>query len=75
MPDILLTDVIMPGMNGKELANKLTELVPGLKAMFMTGYATDIIAKHGILTPHTNLLAKPLTIKKLSDKIRNVLDQ
>ena len=75
MPDILLTDVIMPEMNGKELANKLTELVPGLKAIFMTGYATDIIAKHGVLTPHTNLLAKPLTIKKLSYKIRNVLDQ
>jgi len=62
-------------MNGKELASKLTELVPGLKVIFMTGYATDIIAKHGILTPHTNLLAKPLTIKKLSNKIRNVLDQ
>ncbi len=75
MPDILLTDVIMPEMNGKELASKLTELVPGLKVIFMTGYATDIIAKHGILTPHTNLLAKPLTIKKLSYKIRNVLDQ
>lgn len=72
--DLLLTDVIMPGMNGKELADRLTGLHPGLKVLYMSGYTADVIADHGILDPEVHMLHKPFAIKDLSVVIRRVLE-
>jgi PAS domain S-box-containing protein len=71
--DLLLTDVIMPIMNGHELAVRLTELHPKLKCLFMSGYPADIIAEHGVLEEGVQFLQKPFLIEALSDKVREVL--
>ena len=63
---ILMTDVIMPEMNGRELAKNLLSLYPHLKCLFMSGYTDDIIASHNVLAPGTCFLQKPFSIKKLS---------
>jgi len=63
---ILMTDVIMPEMNGRELAKNLLSLYPHLKCLFMSGYTDDIIASHNVLAPGTYFLQKPFSIKKLS---------
>lgn len=72
--DLLLTDVIMPEMNGKELYDKLKHVIPGLKVLYMSGYSGDIIAHHGILDDDTNFIYKPFTIEALTSKIRMILD-
>jgi YesN/AraC family two-component response regulator len=61
-----MTDVIMPEMNGRELAKSLLSLYPHLKCLFMSGYTDDIIASHNVLAPGTCFLQKPFSIKKLS---------
>ena len=71
--DLLITDVIMPGMNGRELAARLIGLAPGLKVLYMSGYNADMIAHHGVLDGEVSFLQKPFAIKKLSDKIRATL--
>jgi len=72
--DVLLTDVIMPQMSGRELALKLREMDPGLKVLFMSGYTDDIIASHGVLARETQLIPKPFTAEALGRKLRDVLD-
>ncbi|WP_319588833.1 PAS domain S-box protein [uncultured Desulfobulbus sp.] len=72
--DLLITDVIMPGMNGKELADRLATLQPGLNILYMSGYTADVIAHHGVLDEGVNFLQKPFSIKGLSDTIRMVLE-
>ncbi len=72
--DMLLSDVVMPGMNGRELAAKVLALKPGAKILFMSGYAEDVIATHGVLEKGVHLIAKPFTIDAISSKIRSVLD-
>ena len=72
--DLLITDVIMPGMNGKELAHRLTSLRPELKILYMSGYTSDVIAHHGVLDEGVSFLQKPFSIKGLADKIRAVLE-
>jgi PAS domain S-box-containing protein len=59
--DLLLTDVVMPEMSGRELANRLLLLKPDLKVLFMSGYTDDAIARHGVLVAATNLLSKPFS--------------
>jgi PAS domain S-box-containing protein len=59
--DLLLTDVVMPEMSGRELANRLLPIKPELKVLFMSGYTDDAIAHHGVLVAATNLLAKPFS--------------
>jgi len=71
---LLLTDVVMPGMNGLELANKLQSLVPGLKRLFMSGYTADIIAHHGVLDEGLQFIHKPFSLTALGAKVREVLD-
>jgi PAS domain S-box-containing protein len=72
--DLLLTDVIMPGMNGRELYEELVNLQPGLKAIFMSGYTDDVIGPHGVLEEGTWFLQKPFSILTLKNMVHAVLD-
>jgi len=72
--DLLLTDVVMPGMNGRQLAGEVRERQSGLKVLFMTGYSNAIVHQ-GRLDPGVSLLQKPLTQAMLAAKIRDVLDR
>jgi PAS domain S-box-containing protein len=71
---LLLTDVIMPGMNGKEPADRLGGLRPGIKVLFFSGYTADAIAQHGILKEGVAFLPKPFTPRELLSKVRRTLD-
>jgi two-component system cell cycle sensor histidine kinase/response regulator CckA len=71
--DLLLTDVVMPEMNGRQLAERLTQSCPGLKVLFMSGYTANVIARHGVLDGNVQLVEKPLSESTLADKIRDVL--
>ena len=73
--DILLTDVVMPEMNGKELEEKVAEIHPEIKSLFMSGYTADIIAPHGIIEKNMNFIQKPFSIKDLTQKINSILNQ
>jgi len=70
---LLITDVIMPGMNGKELANYLMSKQPSLKCLFLSGYTADIIGPHGILEEGIHFVQKPFTMDTLAIKIREAL--
>ncbi|HOW63791.1 MAG TPA: ATP-binding protein [Candidatus Paceibacterota bacterium] len=72
---LLITDVVMPGLNGKELREQLRISHPDLKCLYMSGYTADVIAHHGILDPGVHLLEKPFTVHALIRKVREVLDQ
>jgi len=72
--DLLLTDVIMPELNGKELYNILLGSLPGLKVLYISGYADDIITHQGILDEGVNFLKKPFTVRTLTTKVRQILD-
>jgi PAS domain S-box-containing protein len=72
--DLLLTDVVMPGMNGRVLSEQLSMRQPGLKILFMSGYTDTFIAGHGVLEKGTNLLHKPFTEEIFINKVREVLD-
>ncbi len=71
---LLMTDVIMPEMNGRDLAAKLLELRPGLKRLFMSGYTADVIAHHGVLDDGVYFIQKPFSMKDLANKVREVLE-
>jgi two-component system NtrC family sensor kinase len=72
--DLLLTDVVLPGKNGRELATEVERRRPGTKIIFMTGYSRNAIVHHGRLDPGTALIQKPLIERDLARKIRQVLD-
>ncbi len=72
-PDLVLTDVVMPNMNGKELIDRLRRRQQHLKALFMSGYTDNAIVHHGVLDPGTPFIQKPFTIDELSAKLREVL--
>ena len=71
---LLLTDVIMPRMNGRELFRRLSAFLPDLEVLYMSGYTDDVIAHHGILEEGIHLLQKPVSIHTLTSKIRELLD-
>ena len=73
--DLLLTDVVMPEMNGRELAARLVEIRPGLRRLFMSGYTADVIASRGVLEEGVEFVQKPFTRKRLVARIRQVLDR
>jgi two-component system NtrC family sensor kinase len=72
--DLLLTDVVLPGKNGRELATEVERRRPGTKVIFMTGYSRNAIVHHGRLDPGTALIQKPLIERVLAQKIRQILD-
>jgi two-component system, cell cycle sensor histidine kinase and response regulator CckA len=71
---LLLTDVVMPGINGRVLAERLAPLQLGMKVLYMSGYTDAFIAGHGVLEAGTHLLHKPFTQEALAKKVREVLD-
>ncbi|MDX2018778.1 MAG: ATP-binding protein [Deltaproteobacteria bacterium] len=73
--DLLLTDVVMPQLNGPELARKIQALHPEIKVLFISGYTDDAIVHHGVLAPGVQFLQKPLTPRALTTRVREVLDQ
>jgi len=70
---LLLTDVVLPGMNGRHLADRLRALRPDLKVLFTSGYPNDVIAKHGVLEDGISYLPKPFSPEGLATKVREVL--
>jgi len=74
MIDLLITDVIMPGMNGKDLAHNLQSMNPRLKYLYMSGYTADAIAQQGVLDEGVYFIQKPFSLPDLATKVREVLD-
>jgi PAS domain S-box-containing protein len=70
---LLLTDVVMPGMNGQELARRLTAARPEARCLFMSGYAADVLARQGVLDPGVRLVQKPFEYEELAAKVREAL--
>ncbi|GMV94962.1 MAG: hypothetical protein AMXMBFR82_47400 [Candidatus Hydrogenedentota bacterium] len=71
---LLITDVVMPEMNGRELARQLIALYPDLKRLFMSGYTADVIARQGVLDDSVNFLQKPFSRNQLGQKVREALE-
>ena len=73
VPDVLLTDVIMPGINGRVLAERVTLLLPGIRVLFVSGYAQNVIAERGVLEEGIELLSKPYSAELLAHRVREML--
>lgn len=71
---LLITDVIMPELNGSDLASYLVERYPNLRCLFMSGYTSDVIAHHGVLDEGVHFIQKPFVMKDLAAKVREILD-
>jgi CheY-like chemotaxis protein len=72
--DLLLTDVVMPGMNGRELYEKIVSVYPGLRCLYMSGYTANVIAQQGILKEGIDFIAKPFTNLDLLNAIGQILN-
>ncbi len=72
--DILITDIIMPEMNGRDLDNKILALSPDFKCLFMSGYTADVIAQQGVLDDGIHFIQKPFLSKSLFKKIDEVFN-
>jgi PAS domain S-box-containing protein len=72
--DLLLTDVVMPDVNGRALAERLSDIAPGMRVLFMSGYSDEAVHRHGQLTKTAAFLEKPFTERALTLKVREVLD-
>jgi len=73
--DLLITDVVMPEMNGRDLSSQLVKNHPGLKTLYMSGYTADVIAHHGVIDKEVQFIQKPFSLKDLAVKVREVLEQ
>lgn len=71
---LLMTDIVMPGQSGNQLAEDLAELHPEIKTLFISGYAEDVILRYGEIPPQSHFLQKPFTMKVLAAKVRAILD-
>jgi CheY-like chemotaxis protein len=74
-PDLLLTDIVMPELNGRQLADSALKILPSLKVLYMTGYTRNAVVHNGMLDPGTNFIQKPFTIDQLGAKVRTVIDK
>ena len=72
--DLVITDVVMPGMSGKDLRDKLSVTRPDLKVLFMSGYTSNIIAQHGVLEEGMQFIQKPFSMSGLSEKVKQMID-
>jgi signal transduction histidine kinase len=72
--DLLLTDVVMPGMNGRMLAERLGEISPRMRVLFMSGYSDEAVHRHGQITDNAAFLEKPFTERALARQVREILD-
>jgi CheY-like chemotaxis protein len=72
--DILVTDVVLPGMGGRHLAQELLQQDPKLRVLYLSGYLDDAVVRHGVLVNEVNFLQKPFSLTELACKVRSVLD-
>jgi CheY-like chemotaxis protein len=72
---LLMTDVVMPEMNGRELAERVVSIKPDIKCLFMSGYTANVITHRGVLDEGVNFIQKPFSMQALAAKVREVLDQ
>ncbi|MGM0417930.1 MAG: PAS domain S-box protein [Thermodesulfobacteriota bacterium] len=72
--NLIITDVVMPDMNGKKLSEKIKKIYPEINTLFMSGYTANVIAHHGVLEKNINFINKPFSKTDLSSKIREILD-
>ena len=72
--DLLLTDLVMPELSGTALAERVSELLPDIRVLFMSGYADDVVSRNGALTPGSAFLEKPFSANDLATKVRETLD-
>ena len=71
--DLIITDVVMPGMSGKELTEKIEAVRPGMRVLFMSGYTSNVIAHRGVLDEGVNFIQKPFSIGDLARKIHSII--
>jgi CheY-like chemotaxis protein len=71
--DLLITDIAMPGMNGRELARQINARYPGIRVLYISGYPVGVAAERGVLEPGVNFLHKPFTVSQLAVKAQAVL--
>ena len=72
---LMVTDVVMPGMSGRELADRLLPIHPDMKVLYMSGYTDNAIVHHGVLEEGMNYIQKPFTVDGLARKVREMLDK
>jgi len=73
--ELLLIDVVMPEMNGRDLANEIRSICPNIKTLFMSGYTADVIAQHGVLEEGVNIIQKPFATQAMASAVRKALEE
>lgn len=73
--DLLVTDVVMPEMNGRQLAEEIRRLRPGIRVLFSSGYAADVLQQHGMAQEAVEFLAKPYSVAELAHRVRQALER